>query len=379
MTGRLRIAAATLALLVGATVLPACGLLPGGGGDSYTLHVYFTRAVSVFPSSDVRILGLPAGTVEAVEVVGDQVRIDLKIKGSIDVPADVTAQIVPQSLIGERYIQLSPAFKQGMKKATDGMKIDRKHTIIPTEPDEALAAIKEFLDSLDPKGIGRLVTNLDDDLKGNGSTLNAALGSLSELVTTFASKDDALVRIVDSFDKLTATLASREQQLGEVLDAFATASQVLADERASIEGLVGGLADLSQAGLRLVGEHAGPLRADVQTLADAAAIIDANLSAVEDLLEAGGNLAAGVYGAYNPELRALNLRNNFGPLVPEILDTLLGQLGVPALCLPVTATCGVAGRAAGTPTPARITSGTTPIGALLELLGQPTTAPGHNV
>jgi virulence factor Mce-like protein len=377
VTARLRLLVGALAVVLGATVLPACGLLPGGEG-SYTLHAYFPRAVSVFPSSDVRVLGLPAGSVSAVEVEGDQVRIDLKIKDSIDVPADVRAQIVPQSLIGERYIQLSPVFEKGMERAKDGMTIDRDHTIIPVEPDEALAAVKKFLDSLDPKGIGRLVTNLEEDLRGNGSTLNSALGSLSDLVTTFAEKDDALVRIVDSFDKLTATLSSREQQLGEVLDAFATASQVLADERGSIEGLVRGLADLSQSGLRLVGEHAGPLRSDVQTLADTAAVIDANLSAVEDLLEAGGNLAAGVYGAYNPELRALNLRNNFGPLVPEVIDALLGQLGVPALCLPVTATCGVAGRSEGSATPARITTGTTPVGALLELLGRPTTSPGSD-
>jgi virulence factor Mce-like protein len=366
-----------LVVLLAAAALPACGLWPGGG-DTYTLHAYFPRAVSVFSSSDVKVLGLPAGTVTAVEVEGDQVRIDMRIKDSIDVPKDVTAQIVPQSLIGERYIQLSPAFKEGMERAEDGMTIERDHTIVPVEPDEAFAAIKDFLDSLDPKGLGRLVTNLEEDLRGNGTTLNSALGSLSELVTTFAEKDEALTRIVDSFDRLTATLASREQQLGEVLDAFAQASQVLADERASIEGLVGGLAELSQTGLRLVGEHAGALRTDVETLADAAATIDANLSAVELLLESGGNLAAGVYGAYNPQVRALNLRNNFSPLVTEVLDTLLGQLGIPALCLPVTATCGVAATSGESEAVvARVTSGSTPVGALLELLGRPTAAPGE--
>ncbi|MDQ2651030.1 MAG: MCE family protein [Actinomycetota bacterium] len=369
--------ASALVVLLAAAFLPACGLWPGGG-DSYTLHAYFPRAVSVFSSSDVKVLGLPAGTVTAVEVEGDQVRIDMKIKDSIDVPKDVTAQIVPQSLIGERYIQLSPAFKEGMERAEDGMTIERDHTIVPVEPDEAFAAIKDFLDSLDPKGLGRLVTNLEEDLRGNGATLNTALGSLSELVTTFAEKDEALTRIVDSFDRLTATLANREQQLGEVLDAFAEVSQVLADERSSIEGLVGGLAELSQSGLRLVGEHAGALRTDVETLADAAATIDANLAAVELLLESGGNLAAGVYGAYNPQVRALNLRNNFSPLVTEVLDTLLGQLGIPALCLPITATCGVAATSnAGDATVARVTSGSTPVGALLELLGSPTTAPGR--
>src|SRR3546814_15876276 len=83
-----------------------------------------------------------------------------------------------------------------------------------------------------------LVSNLDEDLAGNGERLNQAIGSLSDLVSTFADNDDVLLRIVDSFDRLSATLVTREQQLGEVLDAFADASQVLADERESIESLV---------------------------------------------------------------------------------------------------------------------------------------------
>jgi phospholipid/cholesterol/gamma-HCH transport system substrate-binding protein len=351
------------AILLGAVLaasLPACGLV--GGGDTYTLTAYFDRAVSVFPSSDVRVLGLPAGSVSDVIVDGDRIRIDMSIPSDIAIPAGATAQIVPQSLIGERYIQISPAFREGMTAAEDGDVIEK--TIIPVEPDEALAAIKEFLDSLDPEGIGDLVTNLDEDLRGNGEGLNSALGSLSQLVETFAENDDVLLRIVDSFDRLSATLVTREQQLGEVLDAFAEASQVLADERESIESLVAGLADLSRNGLALVGEHAGALRADITTLAGAAATINANLDAVTQLLEAGPNLTSGLIGAYNPELRALNLRNNFSPLTTELI-ALLG----PGICLPVLQNCPVSGLGAGPATPARVSSTRSPISSLLTLLG----------
>src|SRR5690606_15401809 len=135
-----------------------------------------------------------------------------------------------------------------------------------------------------------------------GAALNDTLGSLSELVETFAEKDDVLLRIVDSFDRLSATLVTREQQLGEVMDAFAEASQVLADERQSIESLVAGLADLSRNGLALVGEHSGALRQDIATLADAAATIEANLGAVTQLLAAGPQLSDGIIGGYNHEL-----------------------------------------------------------------------------
>jgi phospholipid/cholesterol/gamma-HCH transport system substrate-binding protein len=361
-----RIALAALCASVLGT-MPACGLV--GGGDTYEVTAYFDRAVSVFPSSDVRVLGLPAGSVAAVVIDGDQVRVDMAIPSDVPIPADATAQIVPQSLIGERYIQISPAFEDGMTAAEDGDVIEK--TIIPVEPDEALAALKEFLDSLDPDGIGSLVTNLEEDLRGNGAGLNDALGGLSQLVETFAEKDDVLLRIVDSFDRLTATLSTREQQLGEVMDAFAEASQVLADERQGIEDLVAGLADLSRNGLALIGEHAGALRTDIATLADAAATIDANLTSVTQLLASGPMLTEGIIGAYNPELRAIDLRNNFSPLVTELVDVLLGQLGLPPLCLPVMQVCPVGGASAGVATPAVIDPAATPVSSLLRLLGSP--------
>src|SRR3546814_12797996 len=127
-----------------------------------------------------------------------------------------------------------------METAEDGHVIPLERTIIPVEPDEALAALKELLDSLDPDGIGDLVSNLDEDLAGNGERLNQAIGSLSDLVSTFADNDDVLLRIVDSFDRLSATLVTREQQPGEVLDAFADSRPVLSHRRASLQSPVTG-------------------------------------------------------------------------------------------------------------------------------------------
>jgi virulence factor Mce-like protein len=366
-----------LPIALGSLALPACGVLDGG--DTYTLTAEFDRAVSVFESSDVRVLGLPAGTVTEVEVDGRVVRVEMAIPSDIKVPKGAKAQMVPQSLIGERYIQLSPAFEHGMDAMADGDEIPLEDTITPVEPDEALAALKEFLDSLDPDGLGRLVGNLEEDLRGNGAALNDTLGSFSELVDTFAEKDDTLLRIVDSFDRLSATLVTREEQLGEVLDAFAQASDVLADERGSISELVSGLADLSETGLRLVGEHATELRTDIQTLADAAATIDANLSSVTQLLTSGNLLTTGLRGAYNPDLRAIDLRNNFAPLVPELVDVFLGDLGADVLCevIPSAEDCeGIVSLGATPVAPASIAEESdTPVGSLLALLASPTAAP----
>lgn len=339
------------------------------GGDTYRITAYFDRAVSVFESSDVRVLGLPAGEVDEVTIDGDRVRVDMAIDADIRIPANATAQIVPQSLIGERYVQISPAHRAGEPALEDGAVIER--TIIPVEPDEALASLKDFVDSLDPEGLGTLVGNLEEDLRGNGGALNDALGSLSQLVQTFAEEDDTLLRLVDSFDRLTATLVTREAQLGEIIDAFGAASTVLAEERESIEALVAGLAELSRDGLELVGTHAGALRRDIETLAEAAATIDANLASVTQLLASGPLLVDGIIGAYNPQLRAMDLRNNFTPLVTDAL----ALLGID-LCLPILQECPVEGQSAIRPIEAAVDAPpATPVSALVELLGAPTDPP----
>src|SRR3954470_14661670 len=150
--------------------LVASGCSPfGGGGGTYHLTAYFPRAVALYKSSQVRVLGLPAGTVDSVEVEGTRVKVTMSIHNDIPVPKDVEALIAPQSLIGERYVQLSPAWRNGEDKAPDGMQIAK--TVIPVEPDEALAELKKFIDSLDPQGLGSLINNLSHPLHGPERTL----------------------------------------------------------------------------------------------------------------------------------------------------------------------------------------------------------------
>jgi len=304
----------------------------------------------------------------------------------VPVPDNVHAQLVPQSLIGERYVQLFPAWKEGQPQAEDGHEIgkDAAHAdevIIPVEPDEALAALDKFLKALDPKGLGQLITNLSDDLKGNGAKLNHALDSVSQLVATFADKDQQLLDIVDSFDKLTTTLRTRETQLGDVIQTFSQASQVLADERQNLQLLLASLSSLSENALALVVKHSDRLHTDIEELTQLAQSIDANLGSVGKLLASGPMIANGLINAYDPVTHSTNLRTQLGPILANLLDpTLLGLLGLPPLrCIPIDTACpaaiaapSVAGQAASSATALSVPRATTPVDDLLALLGAPT-------
>ena len=159
-------------------------------------------------------------------------RVVLSVPNDIPLPADVNATIIPLSLVGERYVQLFPAWKAGQPRLKPNAVIPLSRTSVPVEPDEALAALKHLLDSIDPQATGKLITNLAAGLDGTGEDLNAALKGLGTITETLGDKDEKVGAIIDHFDRLTATLASRDQTLGRVLDAFAVTTDALADERA---------------------------------------------------------------------------------------------------------------------------------------------------
>jgi ABC-type transporter Mla subunit MlaD len=186
--------------------------------------------------------------------------------------------------------------------------------------------------------------------------------------------DDTIIRVAERFDDFTSTLLTREGQLAQVLDDFAVVADVLAEEREEVETLIRSLADLSGAGLDLVSEHAVRLRTDVAIVQRLTESIDQNLGGVQDLLRGTAQQVDGFIDAFNPELRALNLRNSFSPLVQEALLPLFDEAGIPLPCLPVDVACAgpVAGLDATAGVEADLPRPTTPVDDILELLGAPT-------
>ena len=371
---------AVLAALLVATVLPACT----GGGGGYELSAVFDKAISLYPGSQVKVLGLPAGTITDVTVDGAVVRVQMRIDDDIPVPDTVVATIVPASLIGERYVQLSPAWTEGTPRIERGAEIPLERTSIPVEPDEALAALKAFLDALDPNATGRLVRNLAEDLDGNGAALNRAVKELADLTTTLAAKSEELGGLVDNFDRLTATLVTREARIGEALRDFAVLTDILASERASLERLLAGLATLSRDGLALTSEHRAALDRDIEVLTRTLGLVDANLDNVGRLLDAtplllGGpdysGRDSGLIRAVDPEYHRVDLRNSASPLISSLLD----GIGIPVapICVPLDTSCasgaGTPGAPAGPPAPpgAPGPPGQGTVGAALEPNGGP--------
>ena len=106
--GRRRPPAALLTGCQGAYDLP----LPGGaamGGKGYRVTVQFADVMDLVPQSAVKVDDVTVGKVERIAVDGWTARVTLRVKDSVRLPANATAELQQTSLLGEKYVELGAA------------------------------------------------------------------------------------------------------------------------------------------------------------------------------------------------------------------------------------------------------------------------------
>src|SRR5690606_27676547 len=98
--------------------------------ETRTVTAHFSRAVSVYKGTEVRILGVKVGKVTAVIPEGNSVRVEMEYDASYRVPADAQAVIVTPTLVADRFVQLTPVYTGG-PAMRDGAEIELADTGVP--------------------------------------------------------------------------------------------------------------------------------------------------------------------------------------------------------------------------------------------------------
>lgn len=311
-----------------------CSRVLGDGiSDGYHLTASFERAVGLYPFGDVSAMGVAIGTVDAVEIDDDHVRVEMTIDPGVPLPKDVRATIEPLTLIGERNVVLFPPWDEAMEaagdpKAQDGDVIPIERTMPPVEPDEALETFNELARSLDPATVGELVRSSDEALAGLGDELGLALDQAAGITSTLAEVDQQLLDAAESLHVLAGTLLEREGQLGALVRTFSSATEVLASERRGIESFLSSLVDLTEQGTGILHAYGEQLPGDIAHFTALAMLLEANSNAAEQLVGAFPEVAEGIARGYQPDIGGIFLRANATPTLLGLLEVFRDLLGV---------------------------------------------------
>jgi phospholipid/cholesterol/gamma-HCH transport system substrate-binding protein len=256
-----RLVALTVAV---ALVLTACSLL--GGSQPRTYKAMFSRAVQLFPAGKVRVLGVDVGSIKDVRNSGQGVEVTFIVEEpGVRLPANVEAAIVPASLLGERYVQLFPAYQGGPTLRPDAT-IPMERTAVPSEPDELLRSLQDYLGAIDPEAVDAFVTNVSAVLEGNGQELNTLIHNAANVIGTLASKRDDLAKIIVEFERLTSALATRKAALERLIHSYNAVVGTITSNRAAVEGTITGLNQMTVELASFLVAHRGELDQDLDIL-----------------------------------------------------------------------------------------------------------------
>jgi phospholipid/cholesterol/gamma-HCH transport system substrate-binding protein len=322
------------AVLIAVLLIAACAAILLGQQKTVRVTADFERVTGLYSGSSVRMLGVKIGKVTDVEPQGKFVRVKLEYDGQYPVPADAQAAIIPPSLIADRYVQFTPAYRGG-PVMRDHARIPLNRTLVPVELSTVLKSVNDLSVALGPDGankdgaLSRLVTVSANNLRGNGEQIHSTVRDLSTLLTTLADNKDDLVGTINNLDTFTHALRNSDGAVRTLTQDLASVSAQLSGDRQNlaqaIQTLGVALGDVTQ----LVKENRSTLVADVKGLTDVTGTILQQKQALSEILDNAPTALQNLDGAYDPEARALRTKgdqqqaSNPQLFVCQIIDSLL--------------------------------------------------------
>jgi phospholipid/cholesterol/gamma-HCH transport system substrate-binding protein len=255
-----------LAMLLVLLVLPLAAItgcqgaydlpLPGGaamGGKGYQVTAQFADVMDLVPQSAVKVDDVTVGKVERITVDGWTARVVMRVKNSVALPANATAELKQTSLLGEKYVELAPPTDSTPEGSlSDGDNIPIGRTGRNPEVEEVLSAMSLLLNGGGVAQLKVIETELNKAMNGNESQIRDLVGQLDTFVSGLDKQKSEIVRAIEGIDRLSARIAARKDDLAKAVDTLPQGLKVLADQRRQLTTMLESLSRLGAVGTKVI-------------------------------------------------------------------------------------------------------------------------------
>lgn len=309
-------------VVLGFVVAAAVSVL--GGDTARTVVAHFPRTISVYEGSDVRVLGVPVGTVTRVEPTGTDVAVTMTYDEEVKLPADAKAVIIAPSVVGDRYVQLTPAYSGTGEVLADGAELSVDQTSEPLELDQIYDSLDRLNVALGPRGANRtgalsdLLSVTADNFGGQGTTFRQTIKDFSRLSATLAGNSDELFGSVEALGGFMATLAENDQTVRQFNQSLADVSTMLEGEREELVAATRNLSVALNAVKGFVEENKDSLSRNISGLNRVSKVLVRQRAALDEILRVAPGALNNLALTYNPQAGTLDTRANFGQSIDQL-------------------------------------------------------------
>ncbi|OBF13384.1 MCE family protein [Mycobacterium sp. ACS4331] len=297
---------ATVVALVAALAVGLYVLWPGR--STYKVIGYFSSAVGLYPGDEVRVVGVPVGTIDSIEPRVSDVKITMSVSDDVMVPADAQAIVVSPNLVAARFIQLTPAYEPGSNAQVlaDGAVIGLDRTGVPVEWDEVKTELSKLSETLGPEQgslqgpLTEFVDQAATTFDGNGDSFRNVLRELSQTAGRLGDSRTDLFGTVKNLQLLVNALSQSNEQIVQFSNHVASVSQVLAESTSGLDATLGTLNQALTDVRGFLDENNDTLIGSVNKLTQLTSLISNQSDDLEQILHVTPNGLANFYNIYNP-------------------------------------------------------------------------------
>ncbi|MBF6296081.1 MCE family protein [Nocardia amamiensis] len=193
--------------------------------------------------ADVKFRGVLVGAVQNVDVAAkgelQKVRIEMKPEFAGDIPANVTARVVPSNLFAVTSVELvfNGPSDQYLHEGSV-IEEDRSQGTIALQ--DTLTTVRDILDKIDPVQFGRVLGTLSQALDGSGRMPGSTVERFDRWLLAVDESIPDLGVLLGDFSASFHALNQSAPELVDVLGSSVQTASTIADRRSELVALITG-------------------------------------------------------------------------------------------------------------------------------------------
>ncbi len=195
------------------------------------------------PGAEVMVRGVQVGEVRQITADGSGARLELTIDPGVvdELPANISAEMLPTTLFGERYVDLILPANPSPQMLANGSVIAQDRSSDALELERVLNNLLPLLSALEPDKLSLIMNALGQGLQGRGAELRQTLTMLNSYLGQLNPRLPALDTDIRDLAGLARTYNQAAPGILSALNDFTATSQVVASERANVAALLANL------------------------------------------------------------------------------------------------------------------------------------------
>ncbi|POM27386.1 mce related protein [Actinomadura rubteroloni] len=252
-----------------------------------------TTGNEMHPHADVKLRGVVVGEVRSISTDGSTATLKLAMQPDKMkmIPGDVTAQMLPTTLFGQRYVALVPPAQPSPARLTANTVIDQDRSSNAIELQKVLNNLMPMLTAVQPEKLSATLTAVSQALDGRGTDLGKTLVELDAYLKKFNPSLPELNKSITELVGFTQTYSEATPDILAALDDLTSTSRTIVNQEKSLAVLYSSLTAGSRNLTDFLRENSGNLirastqsRASLETLARYAPELPCTLGMMNDFI-----------------------------------------------------------------------------------------------